>query len=71
MCEISCVLEWGDLVDSEDLKDFLLVASCVKRLVSCDVERTFSQYKSLFRDNQHRFTKFGMDILPLEATPNS
>jgi hypothetical protein len=25
-------------------------------LVSCDVERTFSQYKPLFRDNRHGST---------------
>jgi hypothetical protein len=59
MCEISCVLEGEDLVDFEDLKD--LSASditCYKyaRLISCDVERTFSQYKLLFSDNDRFMT---------------
>jgi hypothetical protein len=58
MCDISCVLEGEDEVDFEDLKD--LSVSDIEhykyaRLVSCDVERTFSQYKSFFRDNRHRF----------------
>jgi hypothetical protein len=58
MCEISCVLEGEDLVNSEDLKD-LSVSDivCYKhaKLVSCELEHTFSQYKLLFHDNRHRF----------------
>jgi hypothetical protein len=59
MCDISCVLEGEDEVDFEDLKDLSVNdIECYKyvRLVSCDVERTFSQYKSFFRDNRHRLT---------------
>jgi hypothetical protein len=43
------VSEAEDLVDSEDL--------CYKyrRLVSCDLESTFSEYKSLLCDNRQRF----------------
>jgi hypothetical protein len=56
-CEISCV--WGgDLVDSAELEDLSvsdIVCGEYARLVSCDVEHTFSQYKSAFRDNRHRF----------------
>jgi hypothetical protein len=59
MCDISCLLEGEDEVDFEDLKD--LSVSDIERYkyarhVSCDVERTFSQYKTFFRDNRHRFT---------------
>jgi hypothetical protein len=54
MCDISCVLEGEDQVDFENLKDLNVSnIDCYKyaRLVSCDVERTFYQYKSFFRDN--------------------
>jgi hypothetical protein len=53
MCEISCVLEGNDL---KDLSVSNIVCHKYARLVSCDVERTFYQYKSFFRDNRHRFT---------------
>jgi hypothetical protein len=46
MRKISCVLEGEDMVDSEDLKDFSVsdvMCSRYERLISCDVERTFSQ----------------------------
>jgi hypothetical protein len=49
MCDISCVLEGEDQVDFEDLKDLSVSdIECYKYagLVSCDVDRTFSQYKS-------------------------
>jgi hypothetical protein len=59
MCDISYVLEGEDQVDFEDLKD-LSVSDIERymyaRLVSCDVECTFSQYKSFFSDNRRRFT---------------
>jgi hypothetical protein len=51
MCEISCALEGKDPVDSEDLKDLSvsdIVCYKYARLVSCDVERIFSQHRSLF-----------------------
>jgi hypothetical protein len=59
MYHISCILEGEDQVDFEDLKDLSVGdIECCKytRLVSCDVEHTFSQYKSFFRDNRHRCT---------------
>jgi hypothetical protein len=59
MCDISYVLEGEDQVDFEDLEDLSVSdIECYKyaRLVSCDAERTFSQNKSFFRDNRHRFT---------------
>jgi hypothetical protein len=59
MCEISCIFEGKDLVDSEDMKDLSvsdIVCYMYARPVSCDVERTFSPYKSLSLDNRHRFT---------------
>jgi hypothetical protein len=65
MCEISRVLEGEDLVDSEDLKDLSvsdIVCNKYARLLSCDVERTFSQYKSLFRDNRQRFTTHSLKM---------
>jgi hypothetical protein len=48
MSDISCVLEAEDQVDFEDLKDLgVSDIGCYKyaRIVSCDVERTLSQYK--------------------------
>jgi hypothetical protein len=65
MCNISCVLEEEDQVDFEDLKDLSVNdIECYKyaRLVSCDVERTFSQYKLFFCDNQHRFTMHNLKM---------
>jgi hypothetical protein len=65
MCDISCVLDGEDEVDFEDQKDLSVSdMECYKyaRLVSCDVERTFSQYKSFFRDNRHRFTMHNLKM---------
>jgi hypothetical protein len=65
MCDISCVLEGEDQVDFENLKDLSVSdIECYKegRLVSCDVEHTFSQYKSFFGDNRHRFTMHNMKM---------
>jgi hypothetical protein len=59
MCEILCLFKGEGAVDSEAPKDLSVSGIvCYKyaRLVSCDAERTFSQYESLFRDNRHRFT---------------
>jgi uncharacterized protein YacL (UPF0231 family) len=45
ICDTSCVLEREEQVDFEDLKDLSVSdIECYKyaRLVSCDVERTFS-----------------------------
>jgi hypothetical protein len=58
MCDISFILEGEDQVDFEDLKDLSVGdIECYKyaRRISCDVECTFSQYKSLFLDDRHRF----------------
>jgi hypothetical protein len=60
--EISCVLAGEDLADSEDLKDVSageIVCYKYDRLESCDVEHTFSQYKSFFHDKWHRFAILG------------
>jgi hypothetical protein len=65
MCDISCVLEGEDQVDFEDLKDLIvsdMECYMYASLVSCDVERTFSQYKSFFRDNRHRFTMHNLKM---------
>jgi hypothetical protein len=65
MCMVSCVLEEEDLVDSEDLKDMDvcdIVLQYAKLLVSCDVERTFLQYKPHFHDNRHRFTTHNLKL---------
>jgi hypothetical protein len=54
MYKISSVLGREDLDDSEDLKDFSvsdIVCYKYARLISCDVECTFCQHKSLFGDN--------------------
>jgi hypothetical protein len=56
MYEISCVFG-GDLAYSEKPEDVSIndiVCYKYARLVSCDAERTFSQYKSLLCDNRHR-----------------
>jgi hypothetical protein len=55
MCDISCILEGEDQVDFEDLKDLSVSDIECYKYARCDVEHTFSQYKSFFRDNQHRF----------------
>jgi hypothetical protein len=55
MCEISRVLEVEHLDDSEDQRVSDIVCYKYARLVSCDVEHTFSQCKSLFPDNQQGF----------------
>jgi hypothetical protein len=55
MCKISCLLEGEDLADSEDVKDLSLSdIVCYKcaRLLSCDVEQTFSVIRSLFHITQ-------------------
>jgi hypothetical protein len=65
MCDISCVLEGEDQVDFEVLKDSSVSdIKCYKyaRLVSCDAERTFSQYKLFFHDNRHRFTMHNLKM---------
>jgi hypothetical protein len=52
MCDIPCVLEGEDRVDFEDLKDLSvsdIECYMYAGLVSCDVERTFSQYKSFLK----------------------
>jgi hypothetical protein len=52
MCDISCVLDGEDRVDFEDLKDLSVCDIEYYKyvgLVSCDVERTFSQYKSFLK----------------------
>jgi hypothetical protein len=54
-----------DQVDFKDLKDLSVCdIECYKyaRLVSCDVERTFSRYKSFFRDNRHRYTIYNLKM---------
>jgi hypothetical protein len=51
MCEISCLSEGEDLVESEDVKDLSLgdiVCYKCARLVSCNVEQTLSVIRSLF-----------------------
>jgi hypothetical protein len=50
MCDISCLLQGEDQVDFEDLKDLSVsdieFYKCARYVgLSCDVERTFSQYK--------------------------
>jgi hypothetical protein len=50
MCEIACVLEGEAPVGSEDLKDSSvsdLMSYKYRRLVTCDVEHTSSQYITL------------------------
>jgi hypothetical protein len=55
MCEISCVLEGEDQVhcgDTKDLSDRDIVCYQYARPVSRDMERTYCQYKSLFRESR-------------------
>jgi hypothetical protein len=65
VCAISCVLEGEDLLDSEDLKDLNvndIVCWKYAGPVSRDMERTFYQYKSLFRDNRHRSAMHNLEM---------
>jgi hypothetical protein len=60
----SCALDGQDLHDSEDLKD-LSVSDTVcynYARILYDMERTFSQYKSLVHDNRHSFTIHNLKI---------
>jgi hypothetical protein len=59
ICDISCASEEEDTADSEDLKDLStdFVYYKYAQLVSCGMERTFYQNKSLLRDNRHRQLK--------------
>lgn len=53
-CEISFLLEMEDLVHSEDLRTGSdIVSYKYARLMSCGVECTFVQYRSIFCDNWH------------------
>jgi hypothetical protein len=64
-CDISRVLQGEDQVDFEDLKDLSVSnIECYKyaRLVSCDMEHTFSQYQSFFHDKRHRFTMHSLKM---------
>jgi hypothetical protein len=65
MCDISCVLKGEDQVDFVDLKDLSVSdIECYKTcILSCDVERTFSQYMSFFLDNRHRFTMHNLKTI--------
>jgi hypothetical protein len=58
MCEISCLFERENIVESED-PEYLSVSDIVfyknVRLVSGEVEHSFSQHKPIFHDNWQRF----------------
>ncbi|KAJ4427688.1 hypothetical protein ANN_25337 [Periplaneta americana] len=56
MCKISQVLE-GVPID-----EIYGVCVCDIPLTSCDMERSFSQYKSLFRDNRHAFVMENLEM---------
>jgi hypothetical protein len=60
MCEILCVME-GEHLKHLSVSD--IVCHKYARLVSCDVERTFHQYKSLIRANRQRFTMHNLKMI--------
>ncbi|KAJ4442379.1 hypothetical protein ANN_03965 [Periplaneta americana] len=62
MCKFAQVLEDVPLgeVDGVCVCDIPLFKYA--RLTSCDVERSFSQYKSLFRDNRHAFVMENLEM---------
>ncbi|KAJ4437466.1 hypothetical protein ANN_17610 [Periplaneta americana] len=62
MCKIAQVLEGVPVgeIDGVCVCDIPLFKYA--RLTSCDVERSFSQYKSLFRDNRHAFVMDNLEM---------
>ncbi|KAJ4438905.1 hypothetical protein ANN_14859 [Periplaneta americana] len=62
MCKVAQVLESVPVgeIDGVCVCDILLFKYA--RLTSCDVERSFSQYKSLFRDNRHAFVMENLEM---------
>lgn len=56
MCKVAKVLEGQeDIGEIENLCVSDIPLLKYARLSSCDVERSFSRYRALFRDNRHRF----------------
>ncbi|KAJ4445390.1 hypothetical protein ANN_07195 [Periplaneta americana] len=55
MCKVAQVLEDVPVGKIDSVCVFDIPLFKYARLTSCDVERSFSQYKSLFRDNRHAF----------------
>lgn len=56
MCKIAKVLQGQvDIGEIENLHVSDIPLMKYARLSSCDVERSFSRYRALFRDNRHRF----------------
>ncbi|KAJ4450654.1 hypothetical protein ANN_02083 [Periplaneta americana] len=62
MCKVAQVLEGVPVgeIDSVCVCDIPLFKYA--RLTSCDVETSFSQYKSLFRDNRHAFVMENLEM---------
>ncbi|KAJ4426495.1 hypothetical protein ANN_27309 [Periplaneta americana] len=62
MCKVAQVLEGIPVgeIDGVCVCDILLFKYA--RLTSCDMERSFSQYKSLFRDNRHAFVMENLEM---------
>ncbi|KAJ4425772.1 hypothetical protein ANN_27395 [Periplaneta americana] len=62
MCKVAQVLEDVPVgeIDGVCVCDIPLFKYA--RLTSCDVERSFSQYKSLFRDNRHAFVMENLEM---------
>ncbi|KAJ4434273.1 hypothetical protein ANN_22825 [Periplaneta americana] len=62
MCKVAQVLEGVPVgeIDGVCVCDIPLFKYA--RLTSCDVERSFSQYKSLFRDNRHAFVMENLEM---------
>ncbi|KAJ4433092.1 hypothetical protein ANN_15349 [Periplaneta americana] len=62
MCKVAQVLEDVPVgeIDGVSVCDISLFKYA--RLTSCDVERSFSQYKSLFRDNRHAFVMENLEM---------
>ncbi|KAJ4452283.1 hypothetical protein ANN_03801 [Periplaneta americana] len=62
MCKVAQVLEGVPVgkIDGVCVCDIPLFKYA--RLTSCDAERSFSQYKSLFRDNRHAFVMENLEM---------
>ena len=62
MCKVAQVLEGVPIGEIDGICVCDIPLFKYARLTSCDVERSFSQYKSLFRDNGHAFVMENLEM---------
>ncbi|KAJ4429613.1 hypothetical protein ANN_21799 [Periplaneta americana] len=62
MCKVAQVLEGVPVGEIDGVRVCDISLFKYARLTSCDVERSFSQYKSLLRDNRHAFVMENLEM---------